>query len=112
MRKYHWPGSIPPSPLSLLCDFEKTLHGKFTIDSVQDFGPRMSLHYCLAPVRLTFAPADYPRCLREWGRRLEEHWDAELIEELQTRYPEMKDEKILEMFHRRCVLSGDLSFCY
>ncbi|KAJ7737862.1 Mycolic acid cyclopropane synthase, partial [Mycena maculata] len=57
--------------------------GRFCIDSIEDFG----IHY--------------PRCLREWERRLEESWKPDLIESLQQRYPELKDPYKLEMFRRK-----------
>ncbi|KAF7791569.1 hypothetical protein EIP86_002585 [Pleurotus ostreatoroseus] len=85
VRMYHWPYTVAPSPLSLLNDFQRVTRGRFTIESVQDFG----------------YPTDYPRCLREWRRRFDENWDDELIGELQTQYPELKEKRNLEIFRRR-----------
>ncbi|KAJ7690076.1 S-adenosyl-L-methionine-dependent methyltransferase [Mycena rosella] len=83
IRKFHWPHTILPSALSLAKDFCTVLNGRLCIDSIEDFG----IHY--------------PRCLREWGRRLEENWNPDLIESLQQRYPELKDPYKLEMFRRK-----------
>ncbi|CAK5261867.1 unnamed protein product [Mycena citricolor] len=83
IRKYHWPHTVLSSALSLADCFNKTLQGRFCIDSIEDF----AIHY--------------PRCLREWGRRLDEKWDGPLIDSLQSRYPELKDPHRLEMFRRR-----------
>ncbi|KAF7308840.1 hypothetical protein MKEN_01083900 [Mycena kentingensis (nom. inval.)] len=83
IRKYHWPHTVLFSALSLSEAFHKTLGGKFSVDSIEDFGTH------------------YPRCLREWGRRLEQNWNQELIESLQDRFPELKDPYFLEMFRRK-----------
>ncbi|KAJ7759236.1 cyclopropane fatty acid synthase [Mycena metata] len=83
IRKYHWPHTVLTSALSLAKDFQKVLRGRFCINSIEDFGTH------------------YPRCLREWGRRLIENWTADLIDSLQQRYPELKDPYKLEMFRRK-----------
>ncbi|KAJ7116068.1 S-adenosyl-L-methionine-dependent methyltransferase [Mycena epipterygia] len=83
VRKFHWPHTVLASALSLAQDFQKVLGGRFCIDSIEDFGTH------------------YPRCLREWGRRLHENWTPNLIESLQDRYPELKDPHKLEMFRRK-----------
>ncbi|KAJ7931579.1 S-adenosyl-L-methionine-dependent methyltransferase [Mycena leptocephala] len=83
IRKFHWPHTVLTSALSLAQDFQKVLRGRFCIDSIEDFGTH------------------YPRCLREWGRRLNENWTLDLIESLQQRYPELKDPYRLEMFRRK-----------
>ncbi|KAJ7431778.1 S-adenosyl-L-methionine-dependent methyltransferase [Mycena galericulata] len=83
IRKFHWPHTILASALSLAKDFCTVPKGRFCIDSIEDFG----IHY--------------PRCLREWGRRLDENWTTDLIESLQHRYPELKDPYKLEMFRRK-----------
>ncbi|KAJ7170502.1 S-adenosyl-L-methionine-dependent methyltransferase [Mycena crocata] len=83
VRKFHWPHTVLTSALSLAQDFQKVLGGRFCIDSIEDFGTH------------------YPRCLREWGRRLHENWTADLIDSLQRRYPELKDPYKLEMFRRK-----------
>ncbi|KAJ6489610.1 S-adenosyl-L-methionine-dependent methyltransferase [Mycena vitilis] len=83
IRKFHWPHTVLPSALSLAQDFQKVLRGRFCIDSIEDFGTH------------------YPRCLREWGRRLTDNWTPDLIDSLQQRYPELKDPYKLEMFRRK-----------
>ncbi|KAJ7180734.1 S-adenosyl-L-methionine-dependent methyltransferase [Mycena filopes] len=83
VRKFHWPHTVLPSALSLAQDFQKVLRGRFCIDSIENFGTH------------------YPRCLREWGRRLTENWTPDLIDSLQQRYPELKDPYKLEMFRRK-----------
>ncbi|KAK7046918.1 cyclopropane fatty acid synthase [Favolaschia claudopus] len=83
IRKFHWPHTILSSALSLAQSFCTSPKGRFCVDSIEDFG----IHY--------------PRCLREWGRRLEENWTSDLIESLQKRYPELKDPYKLEMFRRK-----------
>ncbi|KAJ7705764.1 S-adenosyl-L-methionine-dependent methyltransferase [Mycena olivaceomarginata] len=83
IRKFHWPHTILPSALSLAKYFCAVPKGRFCIDSIEDFG----IHY--------------PRCLREWSRRLDENWTPDLIGSLQQRYPELKDPYKLEMFRRK-----------
>ncbi|KAK7684541.1 hypothetical protein QCA50_012488 [Cerrena zonata] len=83
VRKYHWPGSVCPSATSLPVDIHKSVPKRFTTYSIDDLG----MHY--------------PRCLREWGRRLDESWTPELIQSLQERHPALKDELKLGMFKRR-----------
>ncbi|KAJ6609041.1 cyclopropane fatty acid synthase [Mycena sp. CBHHK59/15] len=87
IRKFHWPHTILPSALSLATDFKTVLGGRFCIDSIEDFGTR----------EVSLLPA----LLREWGRRLDENWTADLIDSLQQRYPELKDPYKLEMFRRK-----------
>ncbi|KAJ7748803.1 S-adenosyl-L-methionine-dependent methyltransferase [Mycena maculata] len=83
IRKFHWPNTILPSAFSLAKYFCTAPKGRFCIDSIEDFGTH------------------YPRCLREWGRRLDENWNSDLIDSLQQRYPELKDAYMLEMFRRK-----------
>ncbi|KAJ7614923.1 S-adenosyl-L-methionine-dependent methyltransferase [Roridomyces roridus] len=83
IRKFHWPHAILPSALSLAHDFCTAPKGRFCIDSIEDFGTH------------------YPRCLREWDRRLEENWTPFLIDTVILRYPELKDPYKLEMFRRK-----------
>ncbi|KAJ7641597.1 S-adenosyl-L-methionine-dependent methyltransferase [Roridomyces roridus] len=83
IRKFHWPHTILPSALSLAESFCSARKGRFCIDNIEDFGTH------------------YPRCLREWGRRLAENWTSDLIDTLIERYPELKDPYKLEMFRRK-----------
>ncbi|KAJ6563811.1 Mycolic acid cyclopropane synthetase-domain-containing protein [Mycena capillaripes] len=75
IRKFHWPNTILPSAFSLAKYFCTSPKGRFCIDSIEDFGTH------------------YPRCLREWGRRLDENWNFDLID---SEHPYM-----LEMFRRK-----------
>ncbi|KAJ7738062.1 S-adenosyl-L-methionine-dependent methyltransferase [Mycena maculata] len=83
IRKYHWRRAVIPSAFSLAQEVQNTLKGRFCIDTIEDFATH------------------YPRCLREWGRRLDESWTPELIASLQRRYPELNDPHALEMFRRK-----------
>ncbi|KAK7680560.1 hypothetical protein QCA50_016342 [Cerrena zonata] len=83
VRKYHWPKCVIPSATSLIVDFQKTSKGRFCVDSVEDFG------------------VHYPRCLREWGRRLDENWTPELQASLEVKHPALKDPHNLAMFKRK-----------
>ncbi|KAJ7072954.1 S-adenosyl-L-methionine-dependent methyltransferase [Mycena amicta] len=83
IRKYHWRRAVIPSAFSLAQEVQNTLKGRFCIDTIEDFATH------------------YPRCLREWGRRLDENWTPELVASLQLRYPELEDPHHLEMFRRK-----------
>ncbi|KAF7330931.1 hypothetical protein MVEN_02432900 [Mycena venus] len=83
VRKYHWPHTIPPSATWLAHQFSSVLINRFSLESIEDFG----MHY--------------PRCLREWSRRLEQHWDTALVASLQERYPGLKDHHNLTIYKRR-----------
>ncbi|KAL1949852.1 hypothetical protein VTO73DRAFT_8733 [Trametes versicolor] len=83
VRKYHWPNTIIPSATSLSVAFNETLKGRFSLETVEDFG------------------SHYPRCLREWGRRLEENWSPKLVASLQERYPSLKEEHNMDILRRR-----------
>ncbi|PBK66981.1 S-adenosyl-L-methionine-dependent methyltransferase [Armillaria solidipes] len=83
IRKYHWPYAIPLSATWLAQEFQATVRGRLSLESVEDYGP----HYC--------------RCLREWTRRLKENWTPELISSLQERYPEFLDTHVLNAYKRR-----------
>ncbi|KAI1790039.1 S-adenosyl-L-methionine-dependent methyltransferase [Ganoderma leucocontextum] len=83
VRKYHWPNCTLPSATSLANAFQDTLHGQFSLEAIEDIG------------------CHYPRCLREWRRRLDENWSETLLHSLQNRYPALKDEKMLSVFRRR-----------
>ncbi|KAJ7589045.1 S-adenosyl-L-methionine-dependent methyltransferase [Mycena floridula] len=83
VRKYHWPATIPPSATWLANEFCSTSVNRFSLESLDDFG----IHY--------------PRCLREWSRRLEKSWDEELVQSLQDRYPALKDEHNLKIYKTR-----------
>lgn len=44
VRKYHWPNTIIPSATSLSVAFNETLKGRFSLETVEDFGSRTSTH--------------------------------------------------------------------
>lgn len=45
VRKYHWPNTIIPSATSLSVAFNETLKGRFSLETIEDFGSRMSTHH-------------------------------------------------------------------
>ena len=69
VRKYHWPNCVAPSATSLAVAFNETLHGRFSLEKVEDFGCR-ELSPMPSETTCSILPnvTDYPRCLREWGR--------------------------------------------
>ncbi|ETW76862.1 cyclopropane-fatty-acyl-phospholipid synthase, partial [Heterobasidion irregulare TC 32-1] len=83
IRKYHWPNGVSPSATSLVKDFEHAWGRSFCLESVEDFGP------------------NYPRCLREWARRLRENWNEDLERSLSDKYPELSDKANMDVFRRK-----------
>ncbi|KAJ6505504.1 Mycolic acid cyclopropane synthetase-domain-containing protein, partial [Mycena sanguinolenta] len=84
VRKFHWPHTIMPSALSLAQYFCASPKGRFCIDSIEDFG----IPILRSRRRLS-------------AMRLDQNWNADLIESLQQRYPELEDPYQLEMFRRK-----------
>ncbi|KAI1791875.1 cyclopropane fatty acid synthase [Ganoderma leucocontextum] len=82
-RHYHWPNCHLPCATSVAKAVQEAAPGSFTFHNLEDHGP----HYC--------------RTLREWGRRLDQHFKGEVVEELQQRYPQLRNEKNLEAFKRK-----------
>jgi len=83
LRKYHWPGGVSPSATSFIDDMHRTLKGRFCLSNLEDIG------------------ANYPRCLREWHRRMDENWTIELSESLIDKYPELSVRENMEIFKRK-----------
>ncbi|RDX51315.1 cyclopropane fatty acid synthase [Lentinus brumalis] len=82
-RHYHWPNSHLPSATSLAVAVQDAVPGAFVLHNIEDHGPH------------------YPRTLREWGRRFEKNFTGEVVEELQQKHPQLRDEKALEAFRRK-----------
>ncbi|KAJ6476038.1 S-adenosyl-L-methionine-dependent methyltransferase [Mycena vitilis] len=99
-RKYHWPNGVSPSPSSLLVDFAHYAPRRFCVESVEDMGQRTWNAVRVEIYGVTLA-SDYPRCLREWGRRFEENWNEKLDLSLTERYPELKSPAEMAMFRRK-----------
>jgi len=83
VRKYHWKDGVSPSPTSFLNVIQAAVPGRFCLDGVEDFGP------------------NYPRCLREWARRLEENWSKSLVASLENSYPALSHPANMEVFLRK-----------
>lgn len=45
VRKYHWPNGVSPSATSLVNEFLSVCKGRFSLDSVEDFGTRKPLSF-------------------------------------------------------------------
>ena len=58
----------------------------------------MTHYYLHLHLQLNFNDADYPRTLREWGRRLEANLSQDLIAK---DYPNLKDRADYEAFKRK-----------
>lgn len=55
--------------------------------------------------------ADYARTLREWRRRFEATFEAEIVPALKEAYPELTTRKGIDVFRRKwiCALSSVVS---
>lgn len=99
MRRYMWPNSCLPSATTLITAMNVGSQGRFTLEGVENHAARESNFYDVAAriLSLTFPP-DYPRTLREWGRRLE----ANLTQDLLVKdYPTLSDNAEYAVFKRK-----------
>lgn len=100
MRRYMWPNSCLPSATALISAAHAGSQGRFTVEAVENHAARA---YLLDPLSCAYLichlpPSDYPRTLREWGRRLE----ANLTQELVAKdYPALKDPAEFAAFKRK-----------
>lgn len=100
MRRYMWPNSCLPSATGLIIAAQGGSQGRFTLDGVENHAPRMypAQRFIWVCLHDTIVLADYPRTLREWGRRL----DANLKQDLIIKdYPALKDRTHFEAFKRK-----------
>ncbi|PBK72138.1 CFS1-like protein [Armillaria solidipes] len=66
-RRYQWPNSFVPSATYFLQVAEAATRGTLPVESVENFGSRDIISF------------DYPRTLREWGRRFSRNWGNEQV---------------------------------
>lgn len=100
MRKYMWPNSCLPSATALISAAQTGSQGRFNLDTVENHAARKS-SYEPKPIPLSnlmFVYLDYPRTLREWGRRLESNLTQDLISK---DYPSLKSQSDYEVFKRK-----------
>jgi len=99
MRKYMWPNSCLPSATALISAANSGSEGRFTLEGVENHAARTSiLNYDFSPSLDLSLDTDYPRTLREWGRRLEANVRQELIVK---DYPALIDFAEYETFKRK-----------
>lgn len=97
MRRYMWPNSCLPSATALVTAAQVSSQGRFTLEGVENHAARQSPFYATLVILLTISP-DYPRTLREWGRRLE----ANLTQDLVSKdYPGLRDRADYDAFKRK-----------
>jgi cyclopropane-fatty-acyl-phospholipid synthase len=98
MRKYMWPNSSLPSATALITAAHASSQGRFTLQGVENHAAReFRLRLPAAPWS-NASSSDYPRTLREWGRRLEANLTQDLVAQ---DYPELKDAADYESFKRK-----------
>ena len=100
MRKYMWPNSCLPSATGLITAAHTSSEGRFTLESVENHAARQSLYFIGYPsLRLNlFLSSDYPRTLREWGRRLEANLTQDMVVQ---DYPGLRDRCDYAAFKRK-----------
>ena len=103
MRKYMWPNGVLPSATSLVQAAYASSQGRFTLEGVENHAARKSLFETIIKARtyLRSFPSDpdYPRTLREWGRRLEKNLTPEMIAK---DFPELRNNRSeFEAFKRK-----------
>ena len=98
MRKYMWPNSSLPSATALITAAHVGSQGRFTVQSVENHAPRGSFDPLSGRPSLTSLISDYPRTLREWGRRLEANLTQGMIAK---DYPSLKDDNDFATFKRK-----------
>ena len=100
MRKYMWPNSCLPSATALITAAQAGSQGRFTLEGVENHAARMFLYILtrrFIPSH-TYPFSDYPRTLREWGRRLEANLTQDLIVK---DYPALRDIHEYAAFKRK-----------
>ncbi|KAK0452035.1 CFS1-like protein [Desarmillaria tabescens] len=95
-RRYQWPNSFIPSATYFLQVAETATQGRLAVESVENFGSRQ----CMFIHNFLF---DYPRTLREWGRRFSRNWgNEEVMASLTKSQPQLlRVPGALEAFKRK-----------
>lgn len=98
MRKYMWPNSCLPSATSLITAAHTASQGRFTVEGVENHAARKLPCSLFQSKPFPNPSLDYPRTLREWGRRL----DANLTPDLIVKdYPALRDPIEYAAFKRK-----------
>src|ERR1700678_4265418 len=99
MRKYMWPNSCLPSATGLITAAHTSSQGRFTLESVENHAARQYTQVdLLQGISQIVLSSDYPRPLREWGRRLE----ANLTQDMVVKdYPGLRDASDYAAFKRK-----------
>ncbi|KAM0789871.1 hypothetical protein ACM66B_006717 [Microbotryomycetes sp. NB124-2] len=85
IQKHIFPGGFLPSVTSLVDALLQGSKGKLVVEQVENIGPH------------------YARTLREWRRRFEATFEAEIVPALKEAYPELKSRKDIEVFRRKWI---------
>jgi cyclopropane-fatty-acyl-phospholipid synthase len=96
MRRYMWPNSCLPSATTLITAAHSASQGRFTLEGVENHAARKPFifHHLKNP----YHTPDYPRTLREWGRRLEANLTQDVISK---EYPALRDRAQYYAFKRK-----------
>ena len=94
-----WPNSCLPSATALITAAHASSQGRFTLENVENHAARQYTTFDLLPAIVSkLLSSDYPRTLREWGRRLE----ANLTQDLVVKdYPALREPSDYAAFKRK-----------
>lgn len=99
MRRYMWPNSSLPSATALITAMNTGSQGRFTLEGVENHAARKHRGiFCPTHLLTDVWCSDYPRTLREWGRRLEDNLTQDLIVK---DYPALSSRADYEVFKRK-----------
>jgi cyclopropane-fatty-acyl-phospholipid synthase len=97
-RYYQWPNAFCFSTWFLNAA-QRAVNGRFVVESIEDQGIRMYIY-----LQMIYTPfdtvLDYPRTLREWGRRLQKNWNEENVAKLLRDRPDLNSPGQLSFFKR------------
>lgn len=102
MRRYMWPNSCLPSATALITAAQTASQGRFALEGVENHAAREYSVLTILPTFIKYSCyyllPDYPRTLREWGRRL----DANLTQDIISKdYPALRDRADYDAFKRK-----------
>lgn len=96
-----WPNAHLPSATALVTAAQSASHGRFTLEGVENHAARkLSALAAICVAHLIYVLfSDYPRTLREWGRRLEKNLTQEMVAK---DFPQLKNNRAeFEAFKRK-----------
>lgn len=98
MRRYMWPNSCLPSATALITAAQAASNGRFTLEGVENHAARKSYSSMWRVLIGSYRLSDYPRTLREWGRRLQKNLTQDMIAQ---EYPALRERANYDAFRKK-----------